>query len=62
MRDFEQFLYTDRQTDIFFKCCGKHGEVEKIDDLDHWRYCIEYDSFNQILLNNFKVELPKKLV
>jgi len=62
MRDFEQFLYIDRQTDIFFKCCDKHGEVEKIDDLDHWRYCIEYDSFNQILLNNFKVELPKKLV
>jgi hypothetical protein len=59
MRDFEKFLRYDGN-DISIKCCNQHG-INVIYDFS-WERCTNADSFNQILLNDFKVSSPNRLI
>lgn len=59
MRDFEKFLRYDGN-DISIKCCNQHG-IDVVYDFS-WETCTNVDSFNQILLNYFKVLSPNRLI
>ncbi len=59
MRDFEQFLRKGKKKFIF-KCCSKHKKQPRYKF--EWKECKSIDSFNSILLDSFRIEMPNKLL
>jgi len=61
MRDFEKFL-RDNGTDFDLNCCSIHGKLDKDNEEEIWYSCSKVDSFISVLLNNFKIAIPEKLI